>query len=148
MAGVVNWIQAHPIVRTIVYGAGCAVVSYLTNTPNLFPYEAAVVVMVNTFDNELAPSVAQVKAVVASQSVVPETSITVTSTPIKLPPLPAGFNLASAKANGFSVYEDATGDVVLSSPNTNWKGETITTWQEVDGTVIPSAPNLTGFTKL
>lgn len=66
----------------------------------------------------------------------------------QLPALPAGFNLADAKGNGFTVYENMAGNVIMSSPNVNAKGESITTWQTATGQIYPSAPDLSGYTKL
>lgn len=151
MFGLVSWIKAHPIVRTVLYEAGLAVASYLTANPSLFVGSSVAVLLVNTLDNEIAPATEQVSNVVLSNTAVATSvlqNVAKTNNVKVLPPLPAGFDASAAKANGFTVYENTNGNVIMSSPNVNWKGETITTWQNPDGSIIPSAPDLTGYTKL
>lgn len=157
MPGILQRIQtflaSQPEITSIVYGCVIAGGSALVqNTPSTDESYGIIVAVVNWIDNRLISKPAVLTAAAPAVQNAPAANAPAASpsapSSTALPPLPSGFNLALAKSSGFAVYENAAGTVILSSPNTNWTGQAITTWQNIDGSIIPSAPSLAGYTQL
>lgn len=71
------------------------------------------------------------------------TTISTKATVVTLPPLPQGFDLGAAKAEGLIVYENPQGNIVINDPS----AEAAYKWQDVFGHAA-NQPDLSTYVRL